>query len=49
MRKDHGDIPIPAFICTGAELATQRAKLEAFVYQVKQAAARTRKAKQEIR
>jgi len=49
VRKDCGDIPIPTFIFTGAELATGRTKLEAFVYQVKQSAARKRRTKQQNR
>ncbi|MDH4272889.1 MAG: hypothetical protein OEW18_13035, partial [Candidatus Aminicenantes bacterium] len=44
VRKDSGDIPIPTFIYAGTELAAERTKLEAFVYQVKQSTARRWKA-----
>jgi len=40
IREDYGQIPIPTFTYTGSELAAERTKLEAFVYQVKQYAKR---------
>jgi predicted CoA-substrate-specific enzyme activase len=44
IRKDYDQIPIPTFIYTGSELAAEKTKLEAFVYQVQQYAKRkTRK------
>jgi hypothetical protein len=49
VRKDCGDIPIPTFIYAGTELAAERTKLEAFVYQVKQSATRKRQTGQQNR
>jgi predicted nucleotide-binding protein (sugar kinase/HSP70/actin superfamily) len=40
IRKDCGRIPIPTFVFTGSELATEKTRLEAFVYQVHQFARR---------
>jgi predicted CoA-substrate-specific enzyme activase len=36
VRSDFDNIPIPTFIYTGSELAAERTRLEAFVYQVRQ-------------
>ncbi|MGD1010465.1 MAG: acyl-CoA dehydratase activase [Candidatus Aminicenantales bacterium] len=43
IRQDYGQIPIPTFTYTGSELAAERTKLEAFVYQVKQYAKRKKR------
>jgi len=40
VRNDYANIPIPTFIYTGSELASERTRLEAFVYQVRQCAER---------
>jgi predicted CoA-substrate-specific enzyme activase len=40
VRTDYSNIPIPTFIYAGSELATERTRLEAFVYQVRQSARR---------
>ncbi len=40
VRRDYGQIPIPTFIYTGSELAAEKTRLEAFVYQVRQFANR---------
>ncbi len=36
VRSDYANIPIPTFIYTGSELVSERTRLEAFVYQVRQ-------------
>ena len=43
VRNDFDDIPIPTFIYTGSELAAERTRLEAFVYQVRQYALRKKR------
>jgi predicted CoA-substrate-specific enzyme activase len=43
VRNDFSHIPIPTFIYTGSELALERTRLEAFVYQVRQYAKRKKK------
>ena len=43
VRNDFSHIPIPTFIYTGSELASERTRLEAFVYQVRQYAKRKKK------
>jgi predicted CoA-substrate-specific enzyme activase len=43
VRRDYNQIPIPTFIYTGSELASERTKLEAFVYQVRQYAKRKKR------
>jgi predicted CoA-substrate-specific enzyme activase len=40
VRRDFGNIPIPTFVYTGSGLASERTRLEAFVYQVRQQAGR---------
>ena len=40
VRNDYANIPIPTFIYAGSELASERTRLEAFVYQVRQYAER---------
>ena len=40
VRTDYSNIPIPTFIYAGSELASERTRLEAFVYQVRQYADR---------
>jgi predicted CoA-substrate-specific enzyme activase len=40
VRGDYANIPIPTFIYTGSELVSERTRLEAFVYQVRQRAER---------
>ncbi len=40
IRRDYDNIPIPTFIYTGSELAAEKTRLEAFVYQIKQRRAR---------
>ncbi len=43
VRDDFDHIPIPTFIYTGSELASERTRLEAFAYQVRQCAERKRR------
>jgi predicted nucleotide-binding protein (sugar kinase/HSP70/actin superfamily) len=43
IRKDYDQIPIPTFVYTGSELTSERTRLEAFVYQVRQYAKRKKK------
>jgi predicted CoA-substrate-specific enzyme activase len=43
VRADYDQIPIPTFIYTGSELAAERTRLEAFVYQVRQYAKRKKR------
>jgi predicted CoA-substrate-specific enzyme activase len=40
VRNDYANIPIPTFIYTGSDLVSERTRLEAFVYQVRQYAER---------
>ncbi|NLH77865.1 MAG: hypothetical protein GX465_12585 [Acidobacteria bacterium] len=40
VRSDFDHVPIPTFIYTGSEHASERTRLEAFAYQVRQYAAR---------
>ena len=40
VRSDYANIPIPTFVYTGSELVSERTRLEAFVYQVRQYADR---------
>jgi hypothetical protein len=40
VRTDYSNIPIPTFIYAGSELVSERTRLEAFVYQVRQSARR---------
>jgi predicted nucleotide-binding protein (sugar kinase/HSP70/actin superfamily) len=42
VRKDFANIPIPTLICSGTESVQERTRLEAFVYKVRQFAARRR-------
>ncbi len=43
IRRDYDQIPIPTFIYSGTELASERTRLEAFVHQVRQYAKRKKR------